>query len=172
MWMALSATTLPPLWCAFVTELNPAGTALVYSTYLGGGEDSGAAIAVDAAGSAYVTGSTGSRDFPTTAGAFQTTLGGGYYVWRSGVGITQGGRVIFVYGPSLNVKELASLLRHAGAVEAMQLDINPEWMSFDYYKAAGHPSNPTPHALLPTQQGSAYRYYSLSSRDFTVVYTR
>ena len=100
------------------------------------------------------------------------TLGGGYYVWRSGIGITQGGRVIFVYGPSLNVKELAALLRHAGAVEAMQLDINPEWMSFDYYKAGGHPASPTPHALLPTQQGSAYRYYSLYSRDFTVVYSR
>jgi hypothetical protein len=100
------------------------------------------------------------------------TLGGGYYVWRSGIGITQGGRVIFVYGPSLNVKELAALLRHAGAVEAMQLDINPEWMSFDYYKAGGHPADPTPHALLPTQQGSAYRYYTLYSRDFTVVYSR
>jgi hypothetical protein len=104
--------------------------------------------------------------------AWGATLGGGYYVWRSGIGITKGGRVIFVYGPSLNVQELASLLRRAGAVEAMQLDINPEWMSFDYYKAGGHPANPTPHALLPTQQGSVYRYYSLYSRDFTVVYSR
>jgi hypothetical protein len=100
------------------------------------------------------------------------TLGGGYYVWRSGLGITKGGRVIFVYGPALDVKELASLLRRAGAVEALQLDINPEWMSYDYYKAAGHPGNPTPHALLPTQQGSVYRYYQVYSRDFTVVYTR
>jgi phosphodiester glycosidase len=100
------------------------------------------------------------------------TLGGGYYVWRSGLGITRGGRLIFVYGPALNVQELASLLRRAGAVEALQLDINPEWMSFDYYRAGGHPANPTPHALLPTQQGSPYRYYSLYSRDFTVVYSR
>ena len=100
------------------------------------------------------------------------TLGGGYYVWRSGIGITQGGRVIFVYGPSLNVKELAALLRHAGAVEAMQLDINPEWMSFDYYKAGNTPQDPVPHALLPTQQGSTYRYYQPYSRDFTVVYAR
>ena len=60
----------------------------------------------------------------------------------------------------------------AGAVEALQLDINPEWMSYDYYKAAGHPRNPTPHALLPTQQGSVYRYYQVYSRDFTVVYSR
>ncbi|MGH3175751.1 MAG: phosphodiester glycosidase family protein [Streptosporangiaceae bacterium] len=100
------------------------------------------------------------------------TLGGGYYVWRSGLGITRDGRVIFVYGPALNVRELASLLHRAGAVEALQLDINPQWMSYDYYKAAGHPQNPTPHALLPTQQGSVDRYYQVYSRDFTAVYSR
>ena len=61
-----------------MTKLNPTGTALVYSTYLGGtGEDYGSGIAVDTAGNAYVTGTTYSTDFPTTAGAFQTTFGGG-----------------------------------------------------------------------------------------------
>ena len=105
-------------------------------------------------------------------GSWGATLGGGYYVWRSGIGITKGGRIIFVYGPGLIVQTLAQLLKRAGAVEAMQLDINPEWMSFDYYKAGGHPSDPTPHALLPTQQGSVYRYYSVYSRDFTAVYAR
>jgi Phosphodiester glycosidase len=100
------------------------------------------------------------------------TLGGGYYVWRSGIGITSGGRVIFVYGPSLNVQDLANLLHRAGAVEGMQLDINPEWMSFDYYQAGNTPQDPVPHALLPTQQGSTYRYYQPYSRDFTVVYSR
>ena len=65
---------------AFVTKLNPTGTALVYSTYLGGtGDDGGNGIAVDTAGNAYVTGITDSTDFPTTAGAFQTTYGGGDY---------------------------------------------------------------------------------------------
>ena len=62
---------------AFVTKLNPSGSALVYSTYLGGnGGDESYGIAVDAAGNAYVTGRTFSPDFPTTAGAFQTTYGG------------------------------------------------------------------------------------------------
>jgi hypothetical protein len=62
----------------FVAKLNPAGTALVYSTYLGGsGFDRGTAIAVDAAGNAYLTGMTASNDFPTTSGAFQTTFGDG-----------------------------------------------------------------------------------------------
>src|SRR5216110_1557886 len=64
---------------AFVTKLNPTGSALVYSTYLGGSSsDAGYGIAVDAAGNAYVTGGTGSTDFPTTIGAFQTTKGGGF----------------------------------------------------------------------------------------------
>jgi hypothetical protein len=61
----------------FVTKINPAGSALVYSTYLGGsGEDGGAAIAVDAAGNAYVAGGTQSSNFPTTPGVFQPTPGG------------------------------------------------------------------------------------------------
>src|SRR5207245_2772446 len=59
---------------AFVTKLNPLGSGLVYSTYLGGSNsDEGFGITVDAAGDAYVTGSAGSTDFPTTIGAFQTT---------------------------------------------------------------------------------------------------
>jgi len=58
---------------AFVTKLNPAGSGLVYSTYLGGSHRNYSnAIAVDSAGNAYVTGKTCSTDFPTTPGAFQT----------------------------------------------------------------------------------------------------
>jgi hypothetical protein len=58
---------------AFVTKLNPSGTALVYSTLLGGSAGvSIGGIAVDSGGNAYVTGSVGGNDFPITAGAFQT----------------------------------------------------------------------------------------------------
>ena len=61
-----------------VSKLNPAGSALVYSTFLGGsGFDDGGGLAIDAAGNAYVSGGTGSTDFPTTAGAFDTTSDGG-----------------------------------------------------------------------------------------------
>jgi len=57
---------------AFVTKLNANGTALVYSTFLGGtGRDGGHGIAVDSSGNAYITGDTSSQDFPTTPGAFQ-----------------------------------------------------------------------------------------------------
>ena len=67
---------------AFVTKINSEGSALVYSTYLGGGqiinatEDWGEGIAVDSAGSAYVTGYTYSPDFPVTPGAFDTSRAG------------------------------------------------------------------------------------------------
>ena len=57
---------------AFVTKLNASGSALIYSTYLGGDDENVAnGIAVDAAGHAYVAGVTESIDFPTTAGSFQ-----------------------------------------------------------------------------------------------------
>ncbi|HEX5410279.1 MAG TPA: choice-of-anchor D domain-containing protein [Terriglobia bacterium] len=62
---------------AFVAEVNPQGTGLVYSTYLGGTEyDNATSIAVDSTGSAYVAGATGSLDFPTTPGAYQGWLSG------------------------------------------------------------------------------------------------
>ena len=60
----------------FVTKLNANGAALAYSTYLGGSaNDVAQAIAVDSAGSSYVTGQTISVNFPTTAGAFDTSCG-------------------------------------------------------------------------------------------------
>jgi len=99
------------------------------------------------------------------------TLGGAYYVWRSGIGITSDGRVIFVYGPALDVRELAELLQHAGAVTAMQLDINPDWMSFMYY-LHDESANPRPVNLLPDQVQPPDRYYEPVSRDFTAVYAR
>jgi hypothetical protein len=66
-----------------VAKLNSAGTALVYCTYLSGSENDAAdAIAVDAAGNAYVAGATASPDFPLTAGAFQTS----FHSSRNGTG--------------------------------------------------------------------------------------
>jgi uncharacterized repeat protein (TIGR01451 family) len=61
---------------AFVTKLNATGTALIYSTFLGGAGEEGYGIAVDSSLNAYVAGETTSSNFPVTAGAFQTTYGG------------------------------------------------------------------------------------------------
>jgi hypothetical protein len=63
---------------AFVAKLDPTGTALVYSTYLGGnGFDRATGIALDGSGNAYVTGTTSSNNFPITTGALQTSFGDG-----------------------------------------------------------------------------------------------
>jgi len=70
----------------FITKLDPTGTTLVYSTYLGGRNGTTVrAIAVDNAGNAYVTGDAESEDFPTTPGAFNpnaTTNRGGAFVTK------------------------------------------------------------------------------------------
>ena len=62
---------------AYVTELNPGGSALVFSTYLGGnGLDESTSVALDTFGNIYLTGITSSTKFPTTTGAFQTSCPG------------------------------------------------------------------------------------------------
>ncbi len=62
----------------FVTKLNASGSALVYSTYLGGSaQDSASGITVDGSGDAYVTGNTYSTNFPTTPGSLQPVMGAG-----------------------------------------------------------------------------------------------
>ncbi len=72
---------------AFVSALNAAGTAALYSTYLGGGGYEFAyGIAVDGAGRAYVTGGTSSADYPVTAGAYARELSGGADAFASALG--------------------------------------------------------------------------------------
>lgn len=64
---------------AFVAKLNPAGNGLVYATYLGGTNiENARSLTLDAAGNVYVIGDTNSTNFPTTPGAFQITLAGGF----------------------------------------------------------------------------------------------
>ena len=66
-----------PTYDAFVSKLNATGTALVYSTFLGGNDyDAGRGIVLDSLGNAHVAGETRSNNFPTTAGAFQTSYRG------------------------------------------------------------------------------------------------
>ena len=65
---------------AFVAEMNPAGSALIYSTYYGGtGDDFGVGLALDPSGDAYVAGYTASSNFRVTSDAFQKTYGGGAF---------------------------------------------------------------------------------------------
>jgi hypothetical protein len=100
------------------------------------------------------------------------TIGGAYYVFRSGVGVTAQGDVVYVSGDALSAHTLARLLRRAGCVRAMELDINPAWVSFMSYHAGHTPGDPTPDALLPDYERPANRYYEHTSRDFVAAYAR
>lgn len=101
------------------------------------------------------------------------TLGNAVYVWRSGLGITADGALVYVGGPGLNITDLANLLVRAGAVRAMELDINTDWVNFSSYR----PSTPTGIAtptngalLLPGMSGSTSRYFeSWWRRDFITM---
>ena len=100
------------------------------------------------------------------------TVNNAFFVPRSGVGITAKGDIVYVGGQDLSVDTLAKLLKQAGAVNAMELDINADWTSYMYYTVTGtSAADPTPNKLWDFTQ-PANRYYQPSSRDFVAVYKR
>jgi hypothetical protein len=99
------------------------------------------------------------------------TVGNKIYVWRSGVGIDAHHNLVYVAGPGLNVETLAEILRRAGCVRAMELDINTWWTSFTDY-TAGANGTVTPANLLPSMVRSPSRYLSTGTRDFIEIDTR
>jgi hypothetical protein len=104
--------------------------------------------------------------------AWGATLGNKKLVWRSGVGVDAKGNVLFIAGNRLSAVSLAELFRRAGAVRAMELDINPYWTSYILYSATADPRHPDARNLLPDMQRSPHRYDTTSTRDFFAVYGR
>ncbi len=107
---------------------------------------------------------------PTQWGA---TLGGGLYVWRSGLGVTANGALVYVGGPGLDIADLATILVRAGAVRAMELDINTDWVNYSTYAPStlSGPATPTNGTeLLPGMTGTPGRYFqSWWARDFITM---
>ena len=97
------------------------------------------------------------------------TLGNAILVWRSAIGIDRHGDLIYLAGDNQTVGSLARTLVHAGAVRAMELDINSYWVSFITYRAPGALG---PRNLLPDMVRSATRYLAPEDRDFFAVYSR
>jgi Phosphodiester glycosidase len=101
------------------------------------------------------------------------TLGASTVVARSGIGVTATGALVYVAGPALTARSLAESLQRAGAIRAMALDINPEWVTFNFYTHPD-PANPAhinAAKLYPQMQRAADRYLGPSpeSRDFFTV---
>lgn len=108
--------------------------------------------------------------------AWGLTLGNQVYVWRSGAGVTKDGALVYVGGPGLSITSLAGLLAQAGAVRAMELDINTDWVNLSVWTPPG-PSDPaTPtngESLLPAMVGKPGRYFTPSwARDFVTMSAR
>ncbi len=99
------------------------------------------------------------------SGKWGATLGNKIYTWRSGAGIDAKGNVVYVGGPGLNVQTLAGLLQRAGCVRAMELDINPSWVTLMAYSGTS-PSTITATKLLNDMQRPANRYLQPGTRDF------
>jgi hypothetical protein len=97
------------------------------------------------------------------------TLGNSVRVWRSGVGVDAHGNLIYAAANYQTVGSLAQILIHAGAVRAMQLDINSYWVTFISYARSGAAA---PSSLLPAMTRGPERYLSPDDRDFLAVYLR
>ena len=113
---------------------------------------------------------------PTDTTQWGFTLGNAVYVWRSGLGITADGALVYAGGPGLNITTLADILARAGAVRAMELDINTDWVDFATYHPHGASGLAAPGSgtnLLPDMYGGPNRYFAAWwSRDFITMSAR
>ncbi len=103
-----------------------------------------------------------------------TTLGNKVLVWRSGIGVTANGALVYVAGDYLSVASLANVLAHAGAVRAMEMDINSDWTSFfSFDPASGQPAQPSNATkLLPDMVQATTLYFQPWQRDFIAMFAR
>jgi hypothetical protein len=97
------------------------------------------------------------------------TLGNAVRVWRTGVGVDRRGNLIYAAANDQTVITLARILQRAGAVQAMQFDINPEWPTLITYS---HHHSLDPTKIVPNGMQPSTRYLVPDDRDFFAVYRR
>ena len=182
---------------AFVAKVNPSGTALVYSTYLGGNNvDEGNGIAVDAAGSAYVTGYTASTDFPLqsplrnsnvasvdafvtkinpagSALVYSTYLGGSATDYGTAIAVDSSGNA-YVTGivtsddfPTVNA--IDSTLGSHAVDDIFVTKFNPSGSALVYSTYLGGGSADDPYAIALDQSGNVYITGRTNSSDFPLT---
>jgi hypothetical protein len=95
--------------------------------------------------------------------------------WRSAIGVTADGALVYVQGPALDPLQLAALLVRAGVVRGMELDINPSWPVFATYDPASKHGLATPsngHLLTATVRGPDTFFNPSWARDFVTMSAR
>jgi Phosphodiester glycosidase len=102
------------------------------------------------------------------------TLGGAVQVWRSGVGVTADGALVYAAGSGLSIVDLADVLARAGAVRAMELDINTDWVNFtSFAPALGQLASPVNGTTLTRDEvAQPSRYFAPLARDFITMSVR
>ncbi|HWC84158.1 MAG TPA: phosphodiester glycosidase family protein [Pseudonocardiaceae bacterium] len=98
------------------------------------------------------------------------TVGNVAYIDRSGFGITASGAEVYVGGPALSVCTLGNILKAAGVVRGMELDINPDWISGVYFHQT--PDGIRGFRMYPTQKLPPTHYLAPSSRDWFAWFAR
>jgi hypothetical protein len=177
---------------AFVAELNPAGTALAYSTYLGGsGADWSTGVAIDGAGNAYVTGGTSSTNFPThtalqatnagnanafvakvnaagTALVYSTYLGGSNYDVGSGIALDSGGNAYVIGSAHSSNFPTHNALQSTNAnnFDAFVAKLNSAGTALVYSTYLGGRGNDNGVSIAVDGAGSAYIAGTTTSTNF------
>jgi hypothetical protein len=178
---------------AFVVKLNPNGSSLVYGTFIGGSSgDYGEGIAVDGGGNAYVTGWTYSSDFPTTPGAFDTSLdsddafvvklnptgsslsygtfiGGSAFDHGEGIAVDVGGNAYvtgWTYSSDFLTTPGAFDTSHNGYSDAFVVKLDPDGSSLSYGTFIGGSSGDEGHGIAVDGGGNAYVTGLTRSSDF------
>lgn len=101
-----------------------------------------------------------------------TTVNNSVRVWRSGLGQTADGALIYAAGTPLTARGLAEVLQATGAQQAMELDINSYWVTFNFFSPAGQASAPVrAQKLMAAMTRSATRYLTPDTRDFFYLTT-
>ena len=194
-------TTLGGTSSGFITKLNPTGSTLVYSTYLGGSnsadsnspDQAAIGIAVDSTGNAHVAGNTRCTDFPTTAGAFQTTYGGGdgdafvtelnasgsaliYSTFLGGTAVDDGFAIALDSADDTYVVGLTQSANFPivnafqpslnGAVNAYVTELNPSGSALVYSSYLGGSGNDAGLGIALDSSANAYVTGNTSSSDF------
>jgi hypothetical protein len=166
--MIVGSTTYLPLKNDLATLVGYTDGRLALIDYHGQNLGPGVAFVRQNCPMLVMNGQVASND-PANKKLWGRTLTSGIYTWRSGLGITKNGDLIFAVGNNLTPETLAAALQAGGAINAMQLDINPNWVRFNIFDTLGNGQYKSSTLIKELRDGSQ-AYLHGYSKDFFYLY--